>query len=131
MLLWSKFKCQSLATQLLIKKICTFKCNSLAQTAPPLTLPWFILSVNKDVYVNDQWMSLRSHFLSKSLLRTFRILKENFTLIHEIWLLLINYNFLTLQFYDLLFLKHQKCDNRSWDIYVFSYRKTRFYAISE
>ena len=56
-------------------------------------------------------------------------LKENFTLIHEIWLLLINYSFLW--FYDLLFLKHQKIDNRSWDTYVFSHIETRFCTISE
>ena len=49
-------------------------------------------------------------------------LKENFTLIHEIWLLLTIYNFLW--FYDLLFLMHQKVDNGSWDIYVFSHKET-------
>ena len=33
--------------------------------------------------------------------------------------------------YNLLFLKHQKIDNRSWDIYVFSHTETRFYTIYE
>ena len=28
-------------------------------------------------------------------------------------------------------LKHQKIDNRSWDIYVFSYTETCFYTFSE
>ena len=45
------------------------------------------------------------------------VLKKNFTMIHEIWLSLINYNFP--YFYDFLFLKQQKIDDRSWDIYVF------------
>ena len=58
-----------------------------------------------------------------------RALKENFSLIHEICLLLINYNFL--QFYDLFFLKHQQIDNRSWDIYVFSHTESSFYTIFE
>ena len=53
------------------------------------------------------------------------LFKENFTLVHEIWLLLINYNFLW--FYDLLFLKYQKIDNCSWDICVFWYRNMFLY----
>ena len=36
--------------------------------------------------------------------------KKHLTLIHEIWLLLINYSFLW--FYHLLFLKYEKIDNR-------------------
>ena len=52
------------------------------------------------------------------------VLKENFTLVHEIWLLLINYNFLS--FYNLSFLKHQKIDKRSSDNYVFLIQKHVF-----
>ena len=36
-----------------------------------------------------------------------------------------------LKFCDLLFLKHQKIDNRSWDIYVFSHTETCFYTFSQ
>ena len=32
--------------------------------------------------------------------------------------------------FTIFFLKHQKVDNRSCDIYVFSHTETRFYTIS-
>ena len=55
-------------------------------------------------------------------------LKENFTQIHEIWVLFINYNFLWF-YYDLF--KYQKIDNCSWDIYIFSHTETCFCTFSQ
>ena len=52
-------------------------------------------------------------------------LKENFTLIYEIWLLLINYNVLKL--YDLLFLKYQKIEI-VLEISMFPHAETCFYT---
>ena len=66
-------------------------------------------------------------FLQKIGFESFWSLKENSTLIYEMWLLLINwYN---LQYHDLLFLKYKKIDNRSWDIYVLSNTETCLFYI--